>query len=75
MTEWKKRKKTRLENYDYNSCGAYFVTVCTEQSRKILSQIVGGDVLDAPLAPAPAKFVKINKKFTIFFPFSSLCQN
>ena len=34
MTEWKKRKKTRLENYDYNSCGAYFVTVCTEQSAK-----------------------------------------
>ena len=42
------RKRTRLENYDYNSCGAYFITICTENRQKILSQIVGGDVLDAP---------------------------
>ena len=27
--ELPKRKKNRLENYDYGSCGAYFVTICT----------------------------------------------
>lgn len=27
--ELPKRKKNRLENYDYGSCGAYFVTLCT----------------------------------------------
>ena len=54
-----KRKKNRLENYDYSSHGAYFITVCTESRRQILSTInsvnflksvnfVGGDVLDAP---------------------------
>ena len=42
------RKAVRLKNFDYSSCGAYFVTICTKGRRKILSQIVGGDVLDAP---------------------------
>ena len=44
-----KRKSIRLRDFDYNSCGAYFITICTNQRRKILSRIVvGGDVLDAP---------------------------
>lgn len=25
------RKKNRLEHYDYSSCGAYFITICTLQ--------------------------------------------
>lgn len=44
------RKKNRLENFDYSSCGAYFVTICTEGRRPILSRIVGGGVLDAPIS-------------------------
>ena len=43
-----KRKATRLKNYDYNTTGAYFITICTEDRRQILSRIVGGDVPDAP---------------------------
>ena len=27
------RKKNRLDNYDYSSCGAYFITVCTLERR------------------------------------------
>ena len=27
--ELPKRKKNRLENYDYGSRGAYFITICT----------------------------------------------
>ena len=42
-----KRKATRLKNYDYNTTGAYFITICTEDRRQILSRIVGGDVPDA----------------------------
>ncbi len=42
------RKPTRLNTFDYNSSGAYFLTICTENRKKILSRIVGGDVLDAP---------------------------
>ena len=43
------RKKNRLQGYDYSESGAYFITICTDNRRKILSNIVGGDVLDAPL--------------------------
>ena len=34
--------------FDYNIPTAYFVTICTEHKQPILSNIVGGDVLDAP---------------------------
>ena len=43
-----KRKPTRLKDFDYSSEGAYFITVCTHNREKILCDIVGGDVLDAP---------------------------
>ncbi len=46
--DFPQRKPTRLRGFDYNSVGAYFITICTENRRKILSRIVGGDVLDAP---------------------------
>ncbi|MBQ9099387.1 MAG: hypothetical protein IJY50_08175 [Clostridia bacterium] len=49
------RKNTRLLGFDYNSPGAYFITICTQGKRKILSRIiaVGGDVLDAPFGDLP----------------------
>ena len=37
-----------MKEFDYNSVGVYFITICTENRRQILSRIVGGDVLDAP---------------------------
>lgn len=42
------RKPNRLPGYDYSSPGAYFITICTDKRRCILSEIVGGGVLDAP---------------------------
>ena len=48
MNKLPKRHALRLEFYDYNSIGAYFLTICIKNHRKILSNIVGGDVLDAP---------------------------
>ena len=46
-----KRKRIRLQSYDYSAPGAYFVTVCTQNRRCILSDIVVGDgVLDVPQA-------------------------
>ena len=47
-TDKPKRKTIRLKEYDYSQNGAYFVTICTEGKRQILSTIVGGGVLDAP---------------------------
>ena len=47
------RKKIRLEGYDYNIAGLYFITVCTKGKKKLLCDIqkplVGSVVLDAPL--------------------------
>ncbi len=34
-----KRKKMRLEGFDYSSCGAYFVTVCVSGRKPILWQV------------------------------------
>ena len=39
--ELPKRKPTRLQIFDYSSTGAYFITICTEGRRQILSRIVG----------------------------------
>ena len=37
-----------MRDYDYNANGAYFVTICTQDRKKILSTIVGGGAFDAP---------------------------
>jgi len=34
--ELPKRKKIRLEGYDYSSCGAYFVTICVDDKHRLL---------------------------------------
>lgn len=36
-----KRKNIRLSNYDYSTTGVYFITICIEKRKKILSNIVG----------------------------------
>ena len=38
--ELPKRKDLRLKQYDYSSAGAYFVTICTKDRKRILSDIV-----------------------------------
>ena len=48
MEELKKRKTPRWQRYDYNSAGAYFITICTQSRRCILSRVVGTGVLDCP---------------------------
>ncbi len=42
------RKPTRLKCFDYSANGYYFITVCTENKQKIMCNIVGCGVLDAP---------------------------
>ncbi len=38
--EYPKRKRARLKDFDYSENGAYFITVCTKDKRKLLSQII-----------------------------------
>ena len=42
------RKRNRLENYDYSQIGAYFVTICVKDRKRLLCQIVGTGVPDCP---------------------------
>ena len=48
--DFPKRKNIRLKEYDYDSAGAYFITICTKNRKPILSKIesVGAGVLDRP---------------------------
>ncbi len=39
--ELSQRKPNHLTEYDYSKNGAYFVTICTQERKKFLSQIVG----------------------------------
>ena len=70
------RKGVRLREFDYGKHGAYFITVCTQGRKPILSEItqdnvtgtgytpnktVGGDVLDAPQIKL-SKFGEIAEK-------------
>ena len=41
--DFKNRKQLRLNNYDYSNNGAYFITVCTQGRRNILSRIIVGE--------------------------------
>ncbi len=53
--ELPKRKDLRLKQYDYSSAGAYFVTICIKDRKRILSDIikpsVGVGALDDPPTP------------------------
>lgn len=49
-SELPKRKNIRIPEYDYSKNGYYFITICTYNRNKILSNIVGVGVLDDPLA-------------------------
>ena len=42
MEELVKRKPTRLYRHDYSTPGAYFITVCTKNKEKILSNVGEG---------------------------------
>ena len=42
------RKRIRLEEFDYNSHGAYFITVCTKNRASLLSDISVGTTIGRP---------------------------
>jgi len=51
-----KRKHPRLKSFDYSTPGAYFVTICTQNKRCLLSSIVGRG-----LAPAENHLTEYGK--------------
>ena len=48
MQELPKRKQIRLRDYDYSQNGYYFVTICTQNRKCVLCEIVGGGFHAAP---------------------------
>ena len=43
-----KRKSPRLKEYDYNDTAVYFITICVQNRKCLLSNVVGTGVLDCP---------------------------
>ncbi len=43
------RKRNRLQEYDYGTPAAYFVTICAHNHKKLFGTIVGGDLFHAPI--------------------------
>ena len=44
-----KRKSPRIPGYDYATPGEYFVTICTENSAKLLGEVQNGKMLLSPV--------------------------
>ena len=62
--ELPKRKHNRLGNFDYSSGGAYFITICTRDRKKILSEIVGDDahIVPKPYGAIAEKYIQNAKE-------------
>ena len=66
-----KRKPNRLPRFDYGTVGAYFITICAREKKKVFGRVVGGGVLDAPrMSPSPHGKIVIAQleAMTNFYP-------
>lgn len=45
--EFPQRKRLRLQDFDYSSSGAYFVTICTKNRKTLFAPVVGADSISA----------------------------
>lgn len=61
------RKRIRIENYDYATAGAYFVTVCTANKERIFWDNVGADIIRPQNVPL-SRIGEIVKKSILQIP-------
>ena len=54
----------RHKHHNYNTTGAYFITICTKDKRCMLSHIVGTGVPDGPSVEL-TEYGKIAEKYII----------
>lgn len=56
------RRSVRLKNYDYSQPGSYFITICTNDRKKLFGDIETTSIDRAGLEPAPTEnsHVKLN---------------
>ena len=76
--ELPKRKKLRLQNFDYSTPGAYFITICTHNRKCMLSYVVGaihespeiklteyGKIVNRIINNIPNRFKTITERYVI----------
>ena len=74
-----KRKSPRLKSFDYSTTGAYFITICTQNRKNILSTIVGegsplpklshyGEIVDLWIQKLPEKYHEISVDCYVIMP-------
>ena len=77
MLEIQERKPNRLPEYDYSTGGAYFVTICTQDRKKNLSDIVGdgfsvpkpyGMIAEELIAQIPVKYPSVTLDKYVIMP-------
>ena len=75
--ELQQRKQNRIPEYDYNQNGAYFVTICTQDRKPILSTIVGdgfpvpkpiGLIADEYIRKIPEKYPPVSVDRYVIMP-------
>ena len=66
------RKHPRLNDYDYSTPGAYFITVCTQGRRCLLSHIVGRGLAPAEIQYTPYGQIAQEQLFLLEQRFPSL---
>jgi len=54
MDNLPKRKPIRIDDYDYSTPGAYFITVCTANREKLFWESVGADIIRPGNVPLSA---------------------
>ena len=64
MTNLPKRKPIRIENYDYSTPGAYFITVCAANREKTFWNSVGADIMRPQILGKNSKVTASNEKVT-----------
>ena len=59
-----KRKENRLKNFDYSQNNTYFITICTKDRKKTLSEIVGDDahIVPKPYGAIVEKYIRNAKE-------------
>ena len=73
--ELPKRKGNRLQDYDYSSPGAYFITICTKDRKNLLWRDVGASIArpeDVALSDAGKIVDKAIKNIPVRYPAISV---
>ena len=80
--EERKRKNTRLKEYDYSSAGSYFITVCIKDKKPLLWNNVGasiarphklelsqyGKIVDSAIRQIPSHYPNVNVDNYVVMP-------